>query len=220
MEMIKKITVLLALVLAFGFVMVLLSQSGADDPVTIGWAKESLENTRRAANLPIWKITQNGTFQSVDWINHSSNQRFAIYDPGTPADQSDDLVLDKETRLIWSRDANKKGEAVNLIDSTDYIRNFILGYRKGWTLPTIEELSSLLDFSQPGSPDYPLPSGHPFINVQPGKYWTQSSIGAGGAPRWCMDFSNGNAITLDWLDTGYLWLVRGGRGCNFDPEPQ
>jgi hypothetical protein len=35
----------------------------------------------------------------------ATNPRFAVYDPGTPADETYDLVLDKETGLVWARDA-------------------------------------------------------------------------------------------------------------------
>jgi len=220
MDKTKKIMVFLSLALVFGFVIVLLSQTSETEPVTIQWAKRNLENARRAVDIPVWKITQNGTNQSVNWVAHGPNKRFAIYDPGTPVDAYDDLVLDRETRLIWSRDANRKGEQVYLMDAGSYIRNFILGYRKGWTLPNVEELSSLLDFSEPGSPDYPLPTGHPFLNVQPGKYWTQSTIGPDGGTHWCLDFSNGIASEVDWMGTAFLWLVRGGRGYEYDEIPQ
>ena len=47
--------------------------------------------------------------KSLKWVDHKLNPRFAIYDLGTPADEGDDLVLDKEKGLIWTRNANLVG---------------------------------------------------------------------------------------------------------------
>jgi hypothetical protein len=48
--------------------------------------------------------------KSLKWVDHKPNPRFAIYDPGTPTDKGDDLVLDKEKGLIWTRNANLAGK--------------------------------------------------------------------------------------------------------------
>ena len=38
--------------------------------------------------------------KSLKWVDHKLNPRFAIYDLGTPADEGDDLVLDKKKGRI------------------------------------------------------------------------------------------------------------------------
>jgi len=48
--------------------------------------------------LPIWEIAE------CDWVKHQPNPRFGICDPGTPGDDSDDLVLDTRTRIVWQRE--------------------------------------------------------------------------------------------------------------------
>jgi Protein of unknown function (DUF1566) len=109
------------------------------------------------------------------------NPRFAIYDPKNdsnlvnPDTLSDDLVLDKKTGLVWTRDANLFGQ-YNWLDSNTMCREIEHGNRSGWRLPTVEELSSLVD---PSQPNLALPAGHPFVNVQFGSgvpaYWSSTN---------------------------------------------
>ena len=106
--------------------------------------------------------------KSLKWVDHNANPRFAIYDPNTPADKGDDLVWDKETGLIWARNANLAGKALIWEDAINYCKELGLDNLKGWRLPTKEELSNLTDPSQ-GTPA--LPEGHPFVNVKY-SYWT------------------------------------------------
>jgi len=94
-----------------------------------------------------------------------------------------DVVLDRLTGLVWTRNADLAGrwttwdEAFGVV--TKLNRNRI-GRRSSWNLPTINELESLVDASR-HTPA--LPSGHPFENVQEA-YW--SSTSSGFEPDWCM----------------------------------
>src|SRR5262249_44199650 len=99
----------------------------------------------------------------------------AIADPGTTWENQinnpsrfqvlkefgDAAVFDREAGRVWQRspDTNERiwSSALNLC----YSRN--VGGRRGWRLPTIEELASLVD---PTHIDPALPAGHPFLNVQ------------------------------------------------------
>lgn len=98
----KKIAVVLTLAVAFCFVLYAsVAQAASTDPVNKGYFNKRAKNTHRAVNIPIWQITQDGNAPfSVNWVDHAPNPRFAIYDPGTPGDETDDLVLDKETGLV------------------------------------------------------------------------------------------------------------------------
>ena len=107
----------------------------------------------------------------LKWVEHKPNPRFAIYDPGTPTQGGDDLVLDKKTGLVWARNANLAGKELTWKDACIYCQNLTLGNRKGWRLPTKEELSKIVDPTQTAPP---LPKGHPFTNVK-FTYWTSTS---------------------------------------------
>lgn len=111
----EKITTILVLAPAFCFVLVSLVQAGPG-----------------VTNIPIWQITQHGTAKPVRWINHAPNPRFAIYDPSTPGDNSDELVLNKETGLIWARDAALADEVKIWSQAISYCRSCTLSNRKGW----------------------------------------------------------------------------------------
>jgi hypothetical protein len=168
----------------------------------------------RAFNTPIWKITQDGMDKWVKWTKHVPNPRFGVYGSGTPGVVSDDLVLDKETGLIWTRNANPIGER-NWLDSNTLCREFTLGNRLGWRLPAVEELSTLVD---PQQSNPALPVGHPFINVQYGPgisaYWSSTNYENPSAAAWFVNVGEGKAGLANKATLGYVWPVRGGRGGN------
>ncbi len=197
MENTKKIISILALAVAFCFGLASLAQA-----VKPPWSGEVLGE-------PIWGITQEGTAEPVDWVDHAPNPRFAIYDPATPEDQSDDLVLDKETGLIWPRNANLSGPTpLTWGDALNYCRGVTIGNRMGWRLPTVEELSSLVNPSGTGPV---LPSGHPFINVM-AYYWSSSTHGTSSLWAWQVHF---NIVHMDYVNKtteAYVLPVRGGNG--------
>jgi hypothetical protein len=168
---------------------------------------------------PIWKIFIDGTDTEVLWITHKPNPRFAIY-TASPDTSNDDLVLDKETGLIWPR--NPSGVAgtapFSWLDANTRCRELKIVNRIGWRLPTVEELSSLVD-TKPHAPTVPaLPAGHPFLGTKFGPgidpYWTStnSENPAGGGSAWFVEFGVGGAGLGGKGNMGYAWPVRGGRG--------
>ena len=84
---------------------------------------------------PRWDITE------ARWVKHCPNPRFGIYDPGTSGDGKDDVVLDQETRLVWERAPNPESKQWDAAIVYSYAT--AVAGRKGWRLPTIEELLSL-----------------------------------------------------------------------------
>jgi hypothetical protein len=171
---------------------------------------------------PIWEILKSGSAASVRWVNHGPNPRFAVHDPrgdsdlNNPTTLSDDLVWDRETGLIWVRDANIIG-LQNWLDANTLCRELELGNRCGWRLPTVEELSSLVD---PTQPNLALPPGHPFVNVQYGAgvyaYWTSTNCENPTGAAWFVNMWRGAGPHLAGLAnksiSGYAWPVRGGSG--------
>lgn len=126
-----------------------------------------------------------------------------------------EAVFDQETGLVWEQSPDTTRRTWFQALSHCYTKT--VGGRKGWRLPTIEELTSLLDPNNPGgNPD--LPPGHPFDNVQTPvespEYWSATTE-AIDAPfdAWGVDF--GNSIVIDLGKDGhpgFVWCVRGGRG--------
>jgi hypothetical protein len=85
-----------------------------------------------------------------------------------------------------------------------------VGGRKGWRLPTIEELASLVDTSQSNPA---LPAGHPFTGVQSYYYWSSSTYAGGTSNAWVVKFNDGHVpYGFKSVDIIYVWCVRGGYG--------
>ena len=69
-------------------------------------------------------------------------------------------VLDRETGLVWQK-APSEPRAYDWQNARRWCRTENTGGRQGWRLPSVEELSSLLDLTLPFSASG-LPMGHPF----------------------------------------------------------
>ena len=154
----------------------------------------------------------------------------AIADPGNTWDKvlssgrfkvlsgfNNEAVFDKETGRVWEQspgDVDGDGD----VDFDDRRSWFIalarcynkeVGGRKGWRPPTIEELASLVDTSQPAPT---LPAGHPFSNVQSSFYWSATTLADLTSSAWSVFFSFGHVGIDDKSNVSFVWCVRGGQG--------
>jgi hypothetical protein len=117
-------------------------------------------------------------------------------------------VLDKETGLVWER-----SPATNI--TTWFLARYecgnrTTGNRKGWRLPSVHELASLVHPSVP-PPGPTLQPGHPFLTVQSGNYWSATSTAGTPANAWYVDFDRGGEVSNDdKANVFYAWCVRGG----------
>ena len=132
-------------------------------------------------------------------------------------------VLDRETGLVWERSpavgAPPTGLTRNWWDSQVICNIKTVGNRKGWRVPTVYELATLIDPTNPnGNPD--LPAGHPFINVQSTTYWSATTDAADATRGWEVNFFFGNLAGGPESEVKTLenpvWCVRGGVGA--DPK--
>jgi hypothetical protein len=119
-----------------------------------------------------------------------------------------EAVLDKETGLVWERTpatTTPKWYQARL-DCTARTT----GNRKGWRLPSIPELASVIDPSV-AFPGPTLPSGHPFLTVQSANYWSATTNAVLPGTAWGVLFSSGNVNVILKIDPRpHLWCVRGG----------
>jgi hypothetical protein len=129
-------------------------------------------------------------------------QRFVIL----PAFNSD-AVLDKETGLVWEK--SPATTAGNSSNARSTCANKAVGGRKGWRLPSMPELASLVDPSV-ASPGPTLPQGHPFLNIQPSNYWSASAHVENPTLTWGVGFGNGNVLGVSKAFDNRVWCVRGG----------
>jgi hypothetical protein len=126
-------------------------------------------------------------------------------------------VLDRETGLVWEKSPSTSTFA--WYDAQYHCNTLAVGNRKGWRLPTIQELASLMDPSVHYPPGPSLPAGHPFSNVQVQEsncYWSATTgIGFGGdhaSGAWVVAISHGGMAPNDKSFDFFVWCVRGGQG--------
>ena len=120
----------------------------------------------------------------------------------------DEAVLDKETGLVWARNANLFNGTRTWQQAINYCRNLSIADRKGWRLPTVEELSSLVDSTQTNPS---LPDGYVsfFDNVQSFFYWSSTTYEGDSTYAWLVDMTTGNVHYYDKTGYDYVWPVRG-----------
>jgi hypothetical protein len=126
-------------------------------------------------------------------------------------------VLDRETGLVWERSPSTS--IVNWLNAQIQCNTLNLGNRKGWRLPTVQELASLVDGDPANTSSPRLPPGHPFQNVQSSRYWSATADAEATSYTWGVDFINGyvdHGYYFNKARSNFVWCVRGGQGV--DPQ--
>jgi hypothetical protein len=141
---------------------------------------------------------------------NSAQQRFKVL-----TEFNSEAVLDRETGLVWER--RPSTNAMAWPNARLFCAQKAVGGRGGWRLPAFSELASLVD-PRVTSGTVLLPTGHPFLDVQPDKYWSATrfadqpgfaiavffSSSGGTAPILVTDANTGPGTS------GLAWAVRGG----------
>jgi hypothetical protein len=166
----------------------------------VSHAQVQLQKQVTPAPLPVVPTAPGPYYALPSWDQKlPSHARFIIL-----SDWGGAAVLDKETGLVWERSPGTNNYSGGWLYALHRCRNFNLGNRKGWRIPMLEELGSLLDMSVPSSPKLPL--GHPFMNVQSAPYLSFSETSSGGHLE--ANFNTGS-LTNTGSSPVYLWCVRG-----------
>ena len=128
-------------------------------------------------------------------------------------ENGDGTVSDNLTGLIWLQDANCFGTRrwMDALSDANTLADGECGLADNsvasdWRLPTLNELLSLVDYSQ-ASPS--LPSGHPFSGVQSDRYWSSTSFVPTPSTAWCMKYHYPELYADNWADSRRVWPVRG-----------
>ncbi len=118
---------------------------------------------------------------------------------------------DQETGLVWENFPAVR--FFNWAGAISHCATRQVGNRKGWALPSREQLASLMDINSilclGGG--LCLPDGHPFQNVQSANYWSASTTPGSPAFAWLVNFFSGGEIVMNLDGKGLAWCVRGGQ---------
>lgn len=129
--------------------------------------------------------------------------------PAPRFELQDEVVLDRLTGLMWTRNANLAEFPLTWQESLDYIsgmnREKAFGYLD-WRLPNRRELRSLMSH-QTRKPA--LPDGHPFRNVFSGWYWTSTTSAINTAYAWYVHMEGARMFYGKKEQFFLLWPVRG-----------
>ncbi len=139
-------------------------------------------------------------------------------------DNGNGTVTDNMTNLIWLKNANctdtiggiAKGSNLTWANALTWSNNLAsssCGLTDGsvagdWRLPSDTELKSLVDASK-SSP--PLPTGHPFLNVQSFAYWSATTYAPNTTDAWYVYMGDGFVSYSSKANSSYVWPVRGGQ---------
>ena len=152
------------------------------------------------------------TLHSWDTKIDDATKRFRVL-----GDFNNEAVLDRETGLVWERSPLTTTHQWSR--ARHQCTNRTTGGRRGWRLPSVHELATLLDPNNPeGNPD--LPAGHPFdpTAVQSATYWSATTdanrpadVAAFILPGvWIVNFDIFPPDIDDPTSSFFVWCVRGG----------
>jgi hypothetical protein len=160
--------------------------------------------------LPAVSEAVSPVIQELDKIPPSWSQKL-------PASERFELVLDgaavldKETGLVWEQ--SPMIQFFTWEDAVEHCIGFELDGRKGWHLPTIEQLASLVDTSHVP----PLPDGSPFDTdcddgycIFTAEYWSATTYVRDNTRKWYVNFSSGN-VGNGAIGATFAMCVRGGQ---------
>ena len=132
--------------------------------------------------------------------NLPSDSRFTVL-----TDFGGAAVRDNNTGLVWEQ-APDSTAAIQWAPALSYCINKNVGGTRGWRLPSVAELASLIDPSL--AP--PFVPASVFTNVQTSNYWSATT--RADSPTFAWNVRLTDAVVHEFLAKGstlYVWCVRG-----------
>ena len=172
----------------------------------LGLVLALITSAARAENVSNDKATLPGPFGPPSWdTQYTGKQRFLVLDQF-----GDEAVLDRETGLVWQR-AVPSGTLI-WANAVTICLSQVTGHRRGWRLPSYEEMTTLLD---PNHQNPALPANHPFTNFLPTDYfWTSTTPAGQSGVAFFVQIATAATFVVS-NKTGFsfrYWCVRGGQG--------
>lgn len=131
---------------------------------------------------------------------NESGSRFTVL-----AEFNHEAVRDNTTGLVW--ELSPRLEVYDWDWAHRQCSASTAGGRTGWRVPTVEELSSLVDAS---SMDLKLPASHPFTHVESAIYWSATKHNSNSGYALFVNLSSGRSAALEKYMASFVWCVRGG----------
>jgi hypothetical protein len=172
-----------------------------------------------SANGPVnGQSFQNGPYYaSPSWDQQiPAAQRFIVLSNWSSA-----AVLDRETGLVWER-SPVSAVRIGWFDAVAGCDGLNVASRLGWRLPSLQELTSLID---PTQSNPALPAGSPFQGIASflgSVYWTAATAETDANVAKAVNFSDGSItqivkLQLVPLQGARYWCVRGGSAVSNPP---
>jgi Protein of unknown function (DUF1566) len=129
--------------------------------------------------------------------NHPSASRFTIVFPGA--------VMDKNTGLVWDQSPMVVPTGpTSWTSARELCLNRTVGGTRGWRLPSVGELTSLIDPSLP----VPYIPGTVFTGVQSAIYWSATASAVGTTTAFGVSFQDGLVGASAKSTANHVWCVR------------
>lgn len=114
-----------------------------------------------------------------------------------------DIITDSSTGLIWEDNSSVETTTYTWSDAIDYCENLELGSYTDWRLPNINELLSIVDYTE-NSPA--LDSTFKFGLSD--DYWTSTTYNDNTSGAWRVDFTKGLDYFSLKTNSNYVRCVR------------
>lgn len=144
-------------------------------------------------------------------------QRFIVL-----SNWNNEAVLDRETGLVWER-SPISATRIGWFDAIAECESLAVASRLGWRLPSVQELTSLID---PTQSNPTLPAGSPFQGISSAfgsLFWTAATAETDASAAKAVNFSNGSITQqpkvpiVPLVQGARFWCVRGGSSVSNPP---
>jgi len=147
------------------------------------------------------------TMQTLDDLIPSWHKKITGADRFEDFGQAEGYILDHETGLVWEEAPSATtmdwGPAVAYCWDRTVLGE--IGASKGWRLPTVEELMTLVEPTTIGTPK--LPAGHPFTGIS-GIFWTATADTANSNVKYTWDSDTDSLTSQVTFPGRRAWCVR------------